>query len=130
MKHMNFIDDQQSNLLYKFCIAGALASDNIPLLRRRDDDLCLHNLRLSQLHVASVLPTLDAEPCESFAKLLSDFSSQGFHWCHVDNLEVVSLDSKLLGIGVFSGIWDGVLANCVEDRQHGSVSFTLCVVSD
>ena len=68
---MNLIDDQQLQELYaarmirgvveegqgkatdrrQLALARGLASHNVPLLRGRDDDLRVRNLRLRKLHI-------------------------------------------------------------------------------
>src|SRR5262249_1339517 len=52
VEHVHFIDNQKPDLLDQLRVARALPRNYIPLLRRGDNNLRLHNLRLGQLHVS------------------------------------------------------------------------------
>ncbi|KAK8195010.1 uncharacterized protein BKA78DRAFT_308858 [Phyllosticta capitalensis] len=124
MQHVDFVDNQKPDLLNKLGVSCTLSSHDVPFFRSGDYDLCLQDLRFSEVHVARQLANLDPEPRQPFSKLFRNLCSQRFHGCHIHNLEVIGLEDKVVRLGVFPRTRDDVLGDCVEDRQHGSICFT------
>ena len=122
---MDLVDDQKADLLDEFGVAGPLSGHNIPLLGGGNDDLRLDDFGFGELHVASILSTLDPKPCKTLSKLLRDFSGQSLHRGHVYDLEIAGINSKVDCLVIFHGVWDNVLRNSMQNGEHSRVSFTL-----
>ncbi|KAK1857247.1 hypothetical protein CCHR01_00028 [Colletotrichum chrysophilum] len=125
VKHVNLIDDEEADLLHQLGVAGALSRDDVPFLRGRDDDLRLDDLGLGQVHVSGELAALDAKPGQSLAELLGDFRRERLHRGDVDDLEVLRVDCKVCGGRVLDGIGRAVVADGLQDGEHGGVRFAL-----
>ncbi len=121
VQHVHLVDDEKPHLLDQFRVARPLSRHNIPLLGRCHDDLCLDNLRLCQVHITRVLAATQPEPRQAPAELSGNLGRQRLHGGDVDDFEVVGLHGKVGGGVVLEWARRQVLADGVQDRQHGGV---------
>mmetsp|Transcript_57678 Transcript_57678/g.103595 ORF Transcript_57678/g.103595 Transcript_57678/m.103595 type:complete len:297 (+) Transcript_57678:4096-4986(+) len=88
MQQVDLIHDDQSDKLRVSTLVPSLAGDDVPLLRRRNDDLCLVDLSLCEVDISTQLADGDSVGLlQALAETCHDFLHQGLHRGHVDNLE-------------------------------------------
>ena len=92
VEQVDLVDDDQAHELRVRAVA-ALARDDVPLLRRRDDDLRRLDLRDRQRLVARQLADLHAVRREALAEVEHDLLHEGLHRRDVDDLERVEVDA-------------------------------------
>ena len=124
VQHVDFINDEQPHLLHELGIACAFTCDDVPLFWCCDDDLRIKDLGFSEMHVSSQFARLDAQPGQTLAELLCNFSGQRFHGRYVDDLEVFQHDGKVGCFRLLDRIGYNVLSDSIENGQHCSIRFT------
>jgi hypothetical protein len=70
---MNFINDYH---IYDVHHSICLSSNNIPLFRSRDDDVCLLDLLLAHIDITREFSDLDIEIAQGALELVNDFRGQ------------------------------------------------------
>ena len=116
VEQVDLVDDDQAHELRVRAVA-ALARDDVPLLRRRDDDLGRLDLRDRQRLVARQLADLHAVRREALAEVEHDLLHEGLHRRDVDDLERVEVDAAArVVLRVLA-----VRGEAAQHRQHGDV---------
>jgi hypothetical protein len=113
IQKMDFVDNDKAHEI-RVARVRALACDDIPFLRRCDDDLRLGDLLLGHLRVTSKLSDFDAEGIETFVEVSDHFLCEGFYRCDVYDLEII--ESK------FARCFITVFGHFIEDGKDGSIS--------
>lgn len=122
---MDFVNDEEADLLNEFGVAGGFSGYNIPFLGSGDDDLGPLDLGFCELHVPSEFADGDIEPAEVLLELGDDLGGEGFHGRDVDDFEVVFEAAVGGRSGCLTGGGFAVHADCVEDCEKSNISFTL-----
>jgi hypothetical protein len=112
VQQVDLVDDDQRDEV-RVTRVGRFARDDVPLFRRRDNDLGLGDLLLRQLAVAREFIDGDAERLQALVEVADHLLHEGLHRRDVDNLErrKVKLARPVVA----------VLGELVQDRQHGDV---------
>mmetsp|Transcript_8751 Transcript_8751/g.28800 ORF Transcript_8751/g.28800 Transcript_8751/m.28800 type:complete len:206 (+) Transcript_8751:4765-5382(+) len=109
---MDLVDDDEAHELRVRAVA-ALASDDVPLLGSRHDDLRLRDLLVRQRLVAGELAHDHAELLQAFGEVQDALLDQSLHRRHVDNLKGRSVDLARLRVAV--------RGHGVEHAEHSAI---------
>src|ERR1700723_1016636 len=80
------------------------------------------------MHVSSEFTNLDSEPGQSLSKFPGYLGCKSFHWSHIDDLEVFAQHRKFFSLWLIRRVRHNVLADCIQDREHRCISFTLFTI--
>mmetsp|Transcript_8053 Transcript_8053/g.30236 ORF Transcript_8053/g.30236 Transcript_8053/m.30236 type:complete len:1031 (+) Transcript_8053:3808-6900(+) len=120
VQQVDLVDDDQPNEL-RVGAVSALSRDDVPLLRRRHDDLRICNLGLRQALVSAELLDLDAVVLQALPKVHHHFLNKRLHGSNVDDLERV----KIVPVHVLGSLRGAtILPNDVQHAHHGAVGLT------
>mmetsp|Transcript_97903 Transcript_97903/g.274102 ORF Transcript_97903/g.274102 Transcript_97903/m.274102 type:complete len:343 (+) Transcript_97903:4089-5117(+) len=112
VQEVDLVDDDEPHELRVGALIAGLAGDDVPLLRRRHDDLRLIDLRLGEVDVAAQLPDDNPVALQPLLKALNDLLHEGLHGRHVDDLEAGEIEGAVL---------EPELRHDVQDREHRAV---------
>eukprot|EP00982_Pelagococcus_subviridis_P006988 30392-Pelagococcus_subviridis.AAC.5 len=108
---VDLVDDEQTNELRVRPIPR-FACDDVPLLRGRDDDLRVVDLRAAQGHVPGELSDVDAVGFEPRAQVTDHLRDERLHRRDVHDLKRAQIEAPVL---------PAVQGELVEYRQHRDV---------
>mmetsp|Transcript_117329 Transcript_117329/g.373813 ORF Transcript_117329/g.373813 Transcript_117329/m.373813 type:complete len:463 (+) Transcript_117329:4361-5749(+) len=112
VQQVDLVHDDQAHKLRVGPLVASLARDDVPLLGRGDDDLCLVDLCLGQIHVATQLADDHAIALQALRETLHNLLHQGLHRRNIHNLETRQVEGAVL---------QPELRHDVQDAQHGTV---------
>mmetsp|Transcript_113777 Transcript_113777/g.326944 ORF Transcript_113777/g.326944 Transcript_113777/m.326944 type:complete len:647 (+) Transcript_113777:4106-6046(+) len=112
VEQMDLVDDDEPDQLRISALVARLARNDVPLLRRRHDDLGLVNLRLGKVYIAAQLADHDAVALQALLEALDDLLHKRLHRGHVDDLEARQVERTVL---------QAELRHHVEDREHRAI---------
>lgn len=103
----------------QFSFSRRFPRHDVPLFRRRHDNLRLPNLLSRQLHITRQFPYLDPQPRQTFSDLPRNLRCERFHRRNVDDLEII-LQNRIRSVGKFLWLSD-VLTENPEDGHDGHI---------
>lgn len=103
VQQVDLIDDDETHKVGVTGV-GLLAGNNIPLLRRRDNDLGLSNLLLCNLGVPCELADFDTKDLEALGKVSNHFLHEGLHRGDVNALVSVMVELACFLVTMFGDL--------------------------
>ena len=70
---------------------AALPCDDVPLLRRCDDDVGFFDLLLGEMNISCQFSNFDAETFKPALEIADNLGDQSFHGSDVDDLELMKI---------------------------------------